>query len=106
MVIELGYGGVQGRKLFYGYSSALNINQLAPQYLSLGNALNAQVANPFYGTFTTGSLAGKTVPPYQLLLPYPQYTAVNLSMFTPGASSSYNALIAKFSRRFSGGLQT
>ena len=35
-VLELGYGGVQGRKLFYGYSSPLNINQLPPQYLSLG----------------------------------------------------------------------
>jgi hypothetical protein len=106
MVIELGYGGVQGRKLFYGYSSTLNINQLAPQYLSLGNALNAQVTNPFYGIFSSGSLAGKTIPQYQLLLPYPQYTAVNLSTITPGASSSYNALIAKFSRRFTAGLQT
>lgn len=104
-VIELGYAGVQGRKLFYGYSSPLNIDQLPPQYLSLGSALNAQVANPFYGTITTGSLAGKTIPAYQLLLPYPQYTAVNLSQITPGASSSYNALIAKASRRFSGGIQ-
>jgi hypothetical protein len=103
-VLELGYGGVQGRKLFYGYSSPLNIDQLPPQYLSMGNALNAQVANPFYGAFTSGSLAGKTVPQYQLLLPYPQYTAVNLSQITPGAASSYNALIAKYSRRFSGGL--
>ncbi|HEY3836281.1 MAG TPA: hypothetical protein VGL72_06905, partial [Bryobacteraceae bacterium] len=106
MVIELGYGGTQGRKLFYGYSSPLNINQLPPQDLTLGNALNAQVPNPFYGIFTSGSLAGKTIPYYQLLLPYPQYTAVNLSTITPGAGSSYNALIAKFSRRFSGGLQT
>jgi hypothetical protein len=105
MVIELGYGGVQGRKLFYGYSSPLNINQLPPQFLSLGNALNAQVPNPFYGIFTTGTLAGKTIPQYQLLLPYPQYSAVNLSTITPGAGSSYNALIAKFSRRFSNGLQ-
>ena len=104
-VIEVGYGGVQGRKLFYGYSAPLNINQLPPQYLSLGNALNTQVANPFYGTFATGSLAGKTIPQYQLLLPYPQYTAVNLSQITPGASSSYNALTMKFSRRFAAGIQ-
>jgi hypothetical protein len=68
-VLELGYGGVQGRKLFYGYPSTLNIDQLPPQYLSMGNALNAQTANPFYGAFTSGSLAGKTVPQYQLLLP-------------------------------------
>ena len=104
-MIEIGYSGVQGRKLFYGYSSALNIDQLPPQYLSMGSALNTQVANPFYGQFTSGSLAGKTVPQYQLLLPYPQYTAVNLSTITPGASSSFNALTTKFSRRFSAGLQ-
>ena len=105
MLIELGYDGVQGRKLFYGYNSPLNIDQLPPQYLSLGSALNSQVANPFYGQFTTGALAGKTVPQYQLLLPYPQFTAVNLSQITAGASSSFNALTFKFSRRFSAGLQ-
>jgi Carboxypeptidase regulatory-like domain len=105
MVVEIGYDGVQGRKLFYGYSSPLNINQLPPQYLSLGNALNAQVPNPFYGIFTSGNLAGKTVPQYQLLLPYPQFTAVNLSQITPGASSSFNALTFKFSRRLATGLQ-
>ena len=71
----------------------------------MGSALNQQVANPFYGILTTGSLAGKTIPRYQLLLPYPQFTSVNLSGLTPGASSSYNALTFKFSRRFSAGLQ-
>jgi hypothetical protein len=102
-VVEVGYSGVQGRKLFYGYG--LNQNQLDPQYLSMGSALSQQVANPFYGIITTGSLAGKTIPRSQLLLPYPQFTSVNLSGLTPGASSSYNALTFKFSRRFSAGLQ-
>jgi Carboxypeptidase regulatory-like domain/TonB dependent receptor/TonB-dependent Receptor Plug Domain len=102
-VVEIGYSGVQGRKLFYGYG--LNANQLDPQYLSLGAALNRPAANPFFGIITTGSLAGRTIPSYQLLLPFPEFTSVNLSGLTPGASSSYNALTFKFSRRFSAGLQ-
>jgi hypothetical protein len=102
-VVELGYSGVLGRKLFYGYG--LNVNQLDPRYLSLGAALDAPVANPFAGLITSGSLAGATIPRNQLLRPFPQFTSVNLSGLTPGASSSYNALTFKFSRRFSAGLQ-
>jgi hypothetical protein len=102
-VVEIGYSGVQGRKLFYGYG--LNADQLDPQYLSLGAALNQQVNNPFFGTITTGSLSGTTIPRYRLLLPFPQFTSVGLSGLTPGASSSYNALTFKFSRRLSAGLQ-
>lgn len=102
-VIEVGYSGVQGRKLFYGYG--LNANQLDPQYLSLGSALNAPVANPFFGKITTGTLSGPTIPRYQTLLPFPEFTAVNLSGLTPGASSSFNALTFKYSQRFTAGLQ-
>ncbi len=101
-MIEAGYSGTQGRKLFYGYS--LNQNQLDPKYLSLGSALNTQVANPFFGIIQNGNLSGKTVPQYQLLLPFPQFTGVTLSGLTPGASSSYNALTMKLNRRFENGL--
>jgi outer membrane receptor protein involved in Fe transport len=104
-MIEVGYSGSQGRKLFYGYSTPLNINQLDPKYLSLGSALNNPVSNPFYGIVQNGPLSGQTVSQYQLLLPFPQFTAVNLSALTPGASSSYNALLLKFNRRFDHGLQ-
>lgn len=101
-MIEVGYSGTQGRKLFWGY--ATNYNQLNPQYLSMGPALNNLVPNPFYGQITSGSLAGKTIPAFRLLLPYPQFTGVTLNSYTPGASSSYNALLLKFNRRFSKGL--
>ncbi|MDQ6663386.1 MAG: TonB-dependent receptor [Acidobacteriota bacterium] len=53
-----------------------NLNQLDPQYLSLGAALLQPVANPFAGIIASGSLAGPTVPRSQLLKPYPQYTGV------------------------------
>jgi hypothetical protein len=101
-MIEVGYSGTQGRKLFYGYG--LNLNQLDPKYLSLGAALNQPVSNPFFGIIQNGSLSGSTIPANQLLRPYPEFQAVNLSGLTPGASASYNALLVKFNRRFSNGL--
>ena len=112
-ILEVGYLGSQGRKLQVGYSNGhnnsadsggLNINQLSPSYLNLGPQLNQQVRNPFYGSITSGPLSGQTIPYYQLLLPYPQYTAVYLAGETPGASSSYNALTMKYSYRLRQGL--
>src|SRR5207253_10757486 len=104
-MIEVGYSGSQGRKLFYGYNSALNQNQLDPKYLSLGADLNTPVANPFFGIIQNGTLSGATIPRYQTLLPFPQFLNVNLSVLTPGASSSFNALLVKFNHRFDHGLQ-
>ena len=94
MVFEIGYTGTQGRKLLYG--TGLQANQLDPKYLSLGSQLDAPVANPFSGVIKTGVLSGATVPRQRLLRPYPQFTAVNLTADTPGASSSFNALVARF----------
>ena len=96
-IIELGYTGTQGRKLLMGVTR--NINQLDPSYLSLGNALNNQVPNPFFNVITNGPLSGPTIPYWRTLVPYPQFQNVNLVGDTPGASSSYNALLVKFSQR-------
>src|SRR5262249_43346060 len=71
--------------------------------LALGGALRDQVTNPFFGVITSGSLASRTVERRQLLRPYPQFANVTINDF-PGASSSYNALVAKLNKRFSGGL--
>jgi hypothetical protein len=103
-VLEVGYTGVQGRKLLLGAAN-MNINQLDPKYLSQGSALNTQVANPFYGVITdpTSVLSSKTVPQWRLLLPYPQYTSVLLSPDTPGSASSFNALTVKYNHRFNSG---
>jgi hypothetical protein len=102
MVFEAGYTGSQGRKLLFG--AGQQANQLDPQYLSLGNDLNAAVNNPFFGIIPTGVLAGRTVPRQRLLRPHPQFTAVNLSGDTPGASSSFNALVLRYHWQISGGL--
>ncbi len=106
MVLELGYSGNQGRKLSLAYQN-MNLNQLPPQDLSLGTQLFKSVPNPFYNVIPAsagGTLAGPTVPLWRLLVRYPQYTNVNLDVSTPGGFSSYNALVATFTKRFSNGL--
>jgi len=103
-VIEVGYSGTQSRKLLLGVTR--NINAVDPKYFSLGTALNDSVPNPFFGVITSGTLAGATVPRYQLLRPYPQFLNVNLFGDTPGASASFNALTFKYAQRFSKGLNT
>ena len=68
-IVEIGYTGNQGRKLAWG--NGLNDNQLPDQLLSLGSRLDQQVANPFFGLITGGSLASATVPYYRLLQAVP-----------------------------------
>ncbi len=102
-MVDVGYQGSQGRKLPLGYG-AYNINQLNPAYLSLGTALNASVPNPFFGHITSGSLSGATIPYFQTLLPYPQFTSVNLPNDYVGAGSSYNGFNVKFQDRLSQGV--
>ncbi len=104
-LLEVGYTGVQGRKLLLGAQN-MNINQLNSKYLSMGTSLNTQVANPFFGVITdpTSVLSGKTIPQWRLLVPYPQYSGVLLSPDTPGSSSSFNALTVKYNQRFKAGL--
>lgn len=94
MVLEFGYTGTQGRKLLFG--TGQQANQLHPDYLRLGTALDEQVTNPFFEIIHSGALSGRTVPRQRLLRPHPQFLAVNLSGDTPGASSSFNALVARY----------
>ncbi|MBV9305585.1 MAG: TonB-dependent receptor [Acidobacteriaceae bacterium] len=102
-VFEISYFGNHGLKLDY---NDIQLNQLNPQYLSLGNALLAPVKNPFYGVITSSScgLNQPTVPYGQLLRPYPQYCGVD-QLQPPGASSWYHAMTAQFNHRFSHGVQ-
>ncbi len=105
-LLEIGYSGTQGRKLSFGYNdfyAGFNINQIPDSALSLGNALREQVPNPFFGIITTGALAARTIERRQLLRPYPQFLNVNI-LDMPGASSGFNAMVARLSKRFSQGL--
>lgn len=85
-------------------ANLLNVNQVDPKYLSLGNALNAPLSSaagqasgvplPYAGF--TGTVA-------QALRPYPQYQAINQYMQTSG-KSHYSALQVKLQRQFHNGL--
>ena len=95
---KVAYSGSHGVHLM----GILERDQLAPQYLSLGNQLNSQVANPFYGAITQGQLATPTITLGQSLLPYPQFLGVSSRNANYG-DSSYNALLVRAERRLSKG---
>ena len=70
----------------------------------MGSQLDSRVPNPFFGYIANGNLATATLPYHRLLRPYPQFDAVNRNGQTSGGSSSYNAMLLKLSKQFSGGL--
>lgn len=104
IMVEAAYVGTRGLQLSRNDESGLSLNQVHPQYMSLGSQLNQLVPNPFFGIVTTGVLANPTVSRAQLLRPYPQFTDV-IPLYSTGASSNYHALQMSFSKRFSRGLQ-
>ncbi len=99
-LVDVAYAGSKGTSIPV---NAQTINQLPDQYLSMGTALNEQVANPFHGTsIQAGSLSQPTISRGQLLRPYPQFTDVAMAGPT-NRSSIYHAFQAKVERRFAGG---
>jgi hypothetical protein len=108
-LFELGYVGNRGVHMFM-YNQNLNWlpDSVFNQY---GSALGESVPNPFFKVITTGPLAPATVPRSQLLLPYPQYTALSgviqgglNTPFSYAGDSIYHALTAKVEKRLSNGL--
>jgi hypothetical protein len=103
ILVEAAYVGNRGRELSLGGEGGYTLNQLDPQYMSLGAALNQPVPNPFYGSVATGPLSLPTVARGQLLRPYPQFGDI-IPLFYPGAESSYDAFQLTVKRNFAGGL--
>lgn len=98
---SLAYAGAKGTHLFLegaGTWSTRNLNQLPPQYFSMGTDLLTMVSNPFYGQISSGPLASSTVMKGYLLRPYPQYQNV-LKRSPREGSSTYNALQASLNRK-------
>jgi hypothetical protein len=77
-------------------------DQLPTQYLALGSRLQDQVANPFYGQVTIGTLSKPQVARGQLLRPYPQYTGFS-SKNPTNRNSQYHSGQLKVEKRFGGG---
>lgn len=104
VAIEVGFIGSRSNSLQpSGTSNGLiNIDQLDPQYLSLGSTLRDAVANPFYGHGGTGVIGGATISRSQLLRPFPQFSAVNAG--TSLSHARYDSVILKAQKRMSAGL--
>jgi hypothetical protein len=99
--VEVAYLGSKNTRL--GIPDA-NINQLPPQYLSMGAALLTKVQNPFYGQIPgSSSLGAAAIARQQLLRPFPRFTNVALFRDNVG-NSSYNAAATKLEKRLSNGL--
>jgi len=84
--------------------AVLNINQLDPSHLSLGNALLEQVANPFFGLPAGQGFAvtSPTVQRRQLLRPFPQFGDILMRQSTSGRSQ-YHAAVFKAEKRVTNG---
>jgi hypothetical protein len=99
--LEVGYLGSKNTRL--GIPD-WNINQLPPQYLSMGAALLTRVPNPYLGQIpASSSLGGATITQQQLLRAFPRFTTVALFRDNVG-NSAYNAATAKLEKRLSRGL--
>ena len=103
MFIEVAYVGTRGYDLSSVGEGGRSLNQLDPQYMSLGSQLNQQVPNPFFGIVNNGVLTQPTVARGQLLRPYPQFTDV-IPLYWTGSKSGYNALQMTGRKRLSQGL--
>ena len=100
LVVEAGYLASKGNHLIDGEGS-MTYNQLPASFGDLGNSLNDQVDNPFFGVITnpTSSLSQPRVSRSQLLRPYPQYTGVS-AFRKPQANSIYHSFTMRVEKRF------
>lgn len=104
VVFKVGYVGSRGTNLGIGgtNNATTNINQLDPAFLALGDSLNDQLPNPFFGNEDFGGFAGQeTLSRGQLLRPFPQFQNVFARHVSTGRST-YNALRLEVEKRFRG----
>jgi hypothetical protein len=96
MALSLAYAGSKGTHL---PGPSQQIDQLPPEFMSLGSKLQEQVPNPFFGLVTLGPLAQRTVAYGQLLRPYPQYNGYAMQS-PPNRNSIYHSGQVKVEKRF------
>ncbi|MGA2810111.1 MAG: TonB-dependent receptor [Candidatus Acidiferrum sp.] len=101
-LLDISYIGNDGKHVL---ANTIDWDEFPAADLSMGNALLAQVPNPFYGHITSSGcgLNNPTVVAGQLLLPFPEYCSVNEAQPAIG-SSNYNALQATYTHRWHSGL--
>ena len=104
-VVGVGYMGSRSERLSLGGTSdaTVNINQLDPQYLALGTALQQLVPNPFFGIAEFGNLSrSSTISRGQLLRPFPQFDNILMHRVNQ-AYARYNALVTRWNKRMTNG---
>lgn len=99
-ILSAGYIGSKSLNLA---QDGQNINQLDPQFFSLGTGLNRAVPNPMFGRGGILAVGGATITQSQLLRPFPQFTNVTLQRADTNRAM-YHAAYFKVQRRFSQGL--
>ncbi len=105
VVAGIAYIGATSRQLGVGGNDdgTVNINQLDPQYQSLGSALSDLVPNPFFGNPAFGAFANQsTITRGQLLRPYPQFTDVLAHQVSEGRAQ-YHSVVLRLERPIVGG---
>jgi len=104
-VVEVIYAGTRG----YDMAVATNLNAIPSKYLSTSpirdqatiNFLTAQIPNPMAGLLGITGLSGATIARSQILLPFPQFTAVNSER--DDGSTRYQGIEIRASHRFQSG---
>jgi hypothetical protein len=99
VALSVAYAGSKGTHL---PGPDQQLNQLSPEFFSLGTRLQEQVPNPFFGLVSLGSLAQPRVAYGQLLRPYPQYTGFAMRNPT-NRNSMYHSGQLKLEKRFQRG---
>ncbi len=98
-LFEASYAGNLGRGLTAG---SYDLNQLDPQFLSLGQALTQQVPNPNAGR-VPGALGSATISREQSLRPFPHFSGVSVRNPRLGSYNSHLLLLSA-EKRMSKGL--
>ncbi len=105
MVLNVGYLGQESTHQYFGIGGNYNLNHLGSQEAQMTpaqiQALDAQVANPFYGIIPNST---QTTTQYQLDVPYPQFSGLDIAS-PPWANANYQALQLGLEKHFSNGLQ-
>jgi hypothetical protein len=103
ILMETAYVANAGRQQSRGGEGGFTLNQLHPQFLSMGAQLNQTVANPFLPLNLGGVLSTPNISRAQLLRPFPQFLDIR-PLFSNGGNTSYQSLQVTFSKRYSRGL--
>ena len=98
-LFEASYAGNLGRGLTAG---SYDLNQLDPQFLSLGQGLQALGPNPYAG-MVPGALGGATISREQSLKPFPYYNGISVRNPRLGSYNSHLLLLSA-EKRLSKGL--